>query len=75
MKKIGWVEFRWKPPHSAVQGRPLPEDFRVVVARKGPQGTEYELMSATDATDRWMKEPDIYLAWTPIYDYDNPGVN
>ena len=41
-----WIDFSYKPPISAVEGRPLPNDFTIIVAMKDEDRVKYEVMSA-----------------------------
>lgn len=72
MKKSGWIEFQYKPPYSAVQGRVPPDmNFLVVVAIKvGDHIFDYKLLDAIEATNLYHQEPDKYVAWTPVYEYE-----
>ena len=64
-----WMSFSYKSPYSAIPGRPLPEDFKVIVAMKVSNEIDYVIMKASIATDFYNMRPDLAIAWKALEEY------
>lgn len=77
MKTSGWIEFTYKLPYSAVEGRTPPYDFPILVAiRVKPSNPiSYKVSTAKEITEYYNKYPRIqpnFKAWRPIDEYVEP---
>lgn len=72
MNTKGWIDFRYKLPYSAIEGRTPPYDFPVLVAVKRGGTIMYITGTARGITKRYKNDPINYLAWLPIEEYDGP---
>lgn len=58
-----WIDFSSKPPISAVSGRPLPEDFLIILAEYTDNSIHYTICSAIIATRRYQEGDHNLIAW------------
>lgn len=75
MKTSGWIEFQYKLPYSAIDGRTPPYDFPVVVATKFNDKISYEINTARIISETYIKHPalrEFIRAWRPIEEYIEP---
>lgn len=78
MKTSGWIQFTYKPPYSAIEGRKPPYDFPVLVAfRMRPdEPISYEVWPAKAVTEFYNSlEPELQKhikAWQGIDEYEEP---
>ena len=63
-----WIDFSYKPPISAVEGRPRPNDFTIIVAMKDEDRVKYEVMSAKLAMTLYTSGHNL-LAWRILDPY------
>lgn len=77
MKTSGWIEFVYKLPYSAIEGRTPPYDFPILVAIRVRPGDpiSYEVSTAKKITEHYLQYPRIqpnFKAWKPIDEYVEP---
>lgn len=78
MKTSGWIQFTYKPPYSAIDGREPPYDFPVLVALRvrSHEPISYEVWSAKKITEHYKECPRLQpniIAWQGIDEYTEPG--
>ena len=67
-----WIDFSSKPPISAVSGRPLPEDFPIILAEytdNTNNSIHYTICSAIIATQRYQGGDHNLIAWRVFEQY------
>lgn len=75
MKTSGWIEFQYKLPYSAIDGRTPPYDFPILVARGLGDKVSYVVTTAKEASEMYNTHPRLrenLLAWRPIEEYKKP---
>lgn len=75
MKTSGWIEFQYKLPYSAIDGRTPPYDFPILVAQRLGDKISYVVTTAKEASKLYDVYPRIrgnLLAWRPIEEYIEP---
>lgn len=77
MKTDGWIEFKYKLPYSAIEGRTPPYDFPILVAIRVrlSDPISYEVSTAKEITEHYNFHPEIqqnFKAWRPIDEYIEP---
>lgn len=66
MGTSNWIFFKYKTPHSCVEGRTVPYDFSVIVVHNTDPYT-YSIMSSSEATRTY--DGSNYIAWTPMPEF------
>lgn len=64
-----WIDFSSKPHISAVSGRPLPEDFPIILAEYTDNSIHYTICSAIIATRKYQEGDHSLIAWRAFEQY------
>lgn len=75
MKGTGWIEFKYKLPYSAIEGRTPPYDFPVLVAQQLGDKVSYVVTTAKEVSTIYNEYPryrENLAAWQAIEEYQGP---